>query len=370
MFAIDGYALTGEGIAGSLVLTSVAATLGAVYGDASRTARLGLAALGGLTAAMAVLTKQNFVDAALFAGVLLAGDLRRRWRLLVAFTAGLVVAAVATVGWAESDNGPGLSPLLVAMFRFRQRSIDVIEDATMAAPLHRLRILLVLFVVTGLAALAVQLVVAARRVEGVRTLRLAVGMWLAYDIVSIAAGASWWTHYLLQLTGVLAVGAALATRLPDRARLHRLPPMYAVGAALVAAVVGVALMLAGHAKNANDETVGDFLREASEPGDSVVVAYGAPSVIEQSGMTTPYRYSWSLPMRTRDPHLNRLVDVLSGPHAPTWLVEIGDFDWWGIDTPAFQAVRARAYRVVATVCGHDVYLRDGVERTLPAIPSC
>jgi hypothetical protein len=146
--------------------------------------------------------------------------------------------------------------------------------------------------------------------------------------------------------------------------------LWAVVASAASAIVGVALMVTGHAKNANDEVVGSFLRDASEPGDSVVMAYGAPSVIEQSGLSTPYRYSWSLPMRTRDPHLTRLVDTLTGPNAPTWLVEIGDFDWWGIDTPAFRSVRAQDYRVVASVCGHDVYLHDGLERDLPPIPSC
>ena len=100
----------------------------------------------------------------------------------------------------------------------------------------------------------------------------------------------------------------------------------------------------------------DFLKAASEPGDSVVLAYGSPSVIEESGLTTPYRYAWSLPVRTRDPHLELLVETLEGPDAPTWLVEIGDFDWWGLDTPAFEQARADDYyRLFADVCGHDVY---------------
>jgi hypothetical protein len=370
MYAIDGYALTGEGIAGALVMVSCAAALAAMHGAGPPPARLGLAALAGLTAATAVLTKQSFLDGLVFAAVLFLAAAPRHWRLVTAYAVGVAVPSVTTAAWALSDNGPGLSPLLVAMLRFRQRSIDVIGEAGLGAPLQRLRILLALFVVTGLAALAVQVVVAIRRAEGMRSLRFALGAWLAYDVVSIAAGASWWTHYLLQLTDVLALGAALATRMPSRPRLILLPSIYVTAASALSAVVGVVLMLTGHAKNANDEVVGDFLRDAGRPGDSVVVAYGAPSVIEQSGMPTPYRYSWSLPMRTRDPQLTKLVGVLSGPEAPTWLVEMGDFDWWGIDTPAFQRVRADDYHVVATVCGHDVYLHDAVERTLPPTPSC
>jgi hypothetical protein len=370
MFAIDGYALTGEGIAGALVMVSAALILHARY--AAQTLQVGLAAasISGVTAAMAILTKQNFLDAALFAVALLLTGARRTWRLAVAFAVGLAIPAAATVAWAIGDDGPGLSPLWVAMFRFRRRSLDVIADASSAAPIERLRILLVLFVVTGLAALVVQLVIAARRASGMRALRVALVVWLGYDVVSIGIGASWWTHYLLQLTSVLAIGAALATRVPRAELLARLPIVYATAASIVSAVVGVGLLATGHAKNANDETVAAFLREASDPDDSVVLAYGAPNVIEQSGLTTPYRYSWSLPMRARDPQLKEFVRVLSGPEAPTWLVEIGDFDWWGIDTGAFAAVRASDYRVVATVCGHDIYLRDGLTRSLPETPAC
>jgi hypothetical protein len=100
------------------------------------------------------------------------------------------------------------------------------------------------------------------------------------------------------------------------------------------------------------------------------LAYGSPNVIELSGLTTPYRYSWSLPIRTRDPHLKDLVSILRGPDAPTWLIEIGDFDWWGLDTEDFTKVRQEDYRVVANVCGHDIYLHKNLDRTLPPIPDC
>jgi hypothetical protein len=100
------------------------------------------------------------------------------------------------------------------------------------------------------------------------------------------------------------------------------------------------------------------------------VAYGAPDLIWKARLHTPYRYSWSLPMRGRDPHLTLLVRVLQGPEAPTWIVEIGDFDWWGIDTTAFREIRQRDYHVAATVCGHDIYLRNGVTRDKPPVPTC
>jgi hypothetical protein len=193
---------------------------------------------------------------------------------------------------------------------------------------------------------------------------------LGYGIVSIMVGASWWTHYLLQLTPVLAMGAALATKRSVGTFSTHVVIAYVTTFALVSTGLGIALGLTGHAKNRTEREVSDYLGEAADRGDSLVLAYGSPEVIAQSGLTTPYRYSWSLPMRTRDPKLTELVSVLRGPNAPIWLVEIGDFDWWGIDTPDFEAVRAERYRVVDTVCGHDIYLLDGVERDLPPAPDC
>ena len=54
--------------------------------------------------------------------------------------------------------------------------------------------------------------------------------------------------------------------------------------------------------------------------------------------------------------------LLAGPEAPEWLVEMGSFTWWGIDTETFNQVVSTRYRRVAEVCGHRVYLRSDVVR--------
>jgi hypothetical protein len=370
MFAIDGYALTGECIAGAFVMTSCALILQAKYGKISPQMGIVLALVAGLVAALAFLTKQNFIDAGVFAAGLLVVKPHKTWRLMIAYVIGVAVPVLATLAWAVSNEGPGLNRLWVALFRFRQRSFNVIEDATSTAPLERLKWLGVLFVSTGLVFLVWRLLVAVWKVKGRRSLRIALVAMLAYDVFSIMAGASWWTHYLLQLTAVVSMGAALATkRSAGRVTTH-IAIAYVVAAALVSFYTGIHLDLTGHAKGSNSQLVARYLKDASEPGDSLVLAYGAANIIEEAGLTTPYRYSWSLPVRTRDPKLKDLVSVLRGPRAPTWLVEIGEFDWWGIDTPDFAAVRADRYHVVANVCGHDIYLLDGLARDLPTEPSC
>ncbi|MEJ7742563.1 MAG: hypothetical protein WKF73_08500 [Nocardioidaceae bacterium] len=102
----------------------------------SRTSRQAVVlALGsGILAAMAFLVKQSFIDAGLFAFVLLITAVPRSWRVFGAGAAGVALPLVVTAAWARSDEGPGLVKLWNAVFRFRQRAFEVMQNATDTAP--------------------------------------------------------------------------------------------------------------------------------------------------------------------------------------------------------------------------------------------
>ena len=357
-------------MAGALVMVSCALTLQAKYDAESPQTGLLLALLAGMFAACAFLVKQSFVDAGLFAVVLLGVKTHKTWRLMVAGAVGVAIPLFVTAVWARSDEGPGLVRLWNALFRFRQRAYAIVEDASSAAPVQRLHTLLLLFVVAGVGFLVVQAVVASISVRKRRSLRIALVVMLAYGVAAMLLGGNWWRHYLLQLVPVLAMGTALATKRSARRLRTHYAATYVVAASVVTAIVGAAMVVTETIGVNSDEVVADYLRAASQPMDSVVVAYGTPNIIERSGLATPYRYAWSLPIRGRDPHLTQLVATLQGPDAPTWLVEMGSFDWWGIDTPAFQQVRRARYHWVADVCGHEVYLRNDLPRALPVHRPC
>jgi hypothetical protein len=367
---VGGLALTGELVAGTFVMVSCALILQATYRTRDTTTAVVQALLAGVVAAMAFLVKQNFIDAGLFALALLVLRPRETWRLMLGFGAGVLIPLVATAAWAASDHGPGLSELWEALFLFRREAFDIVAHSSSRAPLIRFELLIGLFLISGMFFLSWQLVVACCRVEHTRSLRLAVFVIWVYAVLGILVGASWWRHYLLALIPALALGTALATRRQARRLRTHYAATLAVVAALVATVVGLVWQVAGYLPHEDDRQVAAYLKEVSADGDGIFIAYGEPEVIWNARLHAPYEYSWSLPMRARDPDLTQLVDTLRGPDAPTWLVEIGDFDWWGIDTPDFKAVRADRYHRVATVCGHDIYLLNGQVRPTPTIPTC
>jgi hypothetical protein len=143
-----------------------------------------------------------------------------------------------------------------------------------------------------------------------------------------------------------------------------------VSAAAVGTVTGVVV----HAAVPSawySQRIGEWLAEAKAPGDTGVVAYGLPSVLETAELSSPYPYLWSVPMRTLDPAQDRLRATVAGQRAPTWIVEVTGFNAWGIDEGSrLRHLLDRRYRVVAEICDHPVWLRQGATRDLPDPPPC
>ena len=375
--ALAGEEADGELFATVLVAASVAATLRAWHPDhPSRLVRY--AVLAGALAAAATLVKQNFVDGFVFACVLLLAHGLRRRRVPArarAVTTGFVVGAVAAyalvLGWALSA-GVDLGHAWADVVTFRGDALAVILHGRLHAPatrLYQLFLFAVLAMVVPIAWVWLRWLRARRwRADPEHWALTAL---LACAVCSIAAGGSYWQHYLLQTTtpvalaaGVVAAGAGATGRLGRRL----------TGVTVASALACAAVMVAGYAlvpMTWYPQHVGHWLRASSAPGDTAFVAYGHPSVLEAADLPSPYPYLWSLQMRTLDPGQAELRRTLSGPDAPTWLVRTDGLDSWGIDAGGRlrDLVDAR-YELVATVCGQEVYLRVGADRHLAPTPGC
>ena len=220
----------GEIFAAPLVMLSIALTLAAVRRAGGRA--FGLAVLPGVVAGAAVMVKQNFADAVVFAVVLLVASLvqRRTPVPVVARVAaggvlgglGVVAGALAYVAW----SGVGLGTAWSAVFGFRGTALDVITDHSLHAPMLRALEMTVLAVLCGALPLLVVLAL-----EGFRCrfrgppVAWAVGATLLLDVVSITGG--WELLAALPPAagpGPVARRRALGRRLlpgPGRGRPHR-----------------------------------------------------------------------------------------------------------------------------------------------------
>jgi len=373
---LGAYELDGELLAAPLVMLSVASVLHAARNDGAWPTRMVLAVVSGAAATYAVLVKQNFVDGLVFAGVLLGmhwlrASVPRRnlFRLAGAFALGMVAVVSALLFWAHQNDR--LAQLWYAMYGFRVDALGVLDTGPLTAPELRLLGLLGLGVAGGVLYLAAgALTVLRRDIAGGRPVPTAFAATLCVEVVGVSLGASYWPHYLVQLVPMVALGCGLAAARPS-APVPWLRGLVALAAATT--LVAAPVMAGVDAVKGNDATrVGEWLAASSRPADTVVVTYSHPNALEASGLTSPYPYLWSLPVRTLDPDVSRMRHLLAGPDAPTWVVQWDRFDGWGLDRSGrLAATVARHYGRFGQVCGHAVWLHDGARRTpAPAPGGC
>jgi hypothetical protein len=374
---LEAEQLNGELAAAMFVTVSVAALLRAVRVSTSRTHTAMFGVLAGASATLAVLMKQNFVDAFVFAAVLLTvGGMSRTNRLtyrpvtvlatVLAFGVGAAIPGAATLAWATAHGGPGA--LAYAVFGFRTDAGAVMAKWSWAAPLHRLDFLWQVALVSGLLLLFMHLAFShVRRLRRLDPLPWAVAATAGVELLGVFAGENFWPHYLIALIPMVALSAGLSvhSRVPGWRWTRRLVVAAAVTTALVSTIA--AFHAAQHSTQAY--TTGRWLAAAAQPTDTIVVPFTHPNVIDASGLKPGYPYAWSLPLRTLDPQLSLLTSTLNGQAAPTWVVQWDNPHTWGLDPGNHVAAALRAhYRPMAVVCGHPIWLHDGVSRHLGPVP--
>jgi len=356
-----GSVVNGELLASPLIALGVLAALHASR-PGPTAARWAL--LAGAAGAGAVLVKQNMLDVAVFVVVLLAaGAWRDRTWAWPARQAGVacvggVAGALAVLlpAWAAGSTPWGV---FEAMYPFRLKAASVMNGNADERVTHGLTMVST-WVSTGAPLLLVAFLAWAawtvRRAPRDPRL-LALLALLAFDAVSIAAGGSFWLHYVVQLvvpTGLAAALLATRARTPGRA---------VVAVVLVAGLFGWAVGLTART-TAEGDVVGTALAGAARPGDSVASLLGDADVVRSSGLrVAAYPYLWSLPARTLDPGFQRLGRVLSGPDRPTWVVVRGPRTL--TELRAAHVGLDEHYTDVTTVCDHVVFLRDDVRRPVP-----
>lgn len=354
--------VSGELLAMPFVLGAAALTLHAV-GDRP-TALVRAAVAAGALAACGPLLKQNLFDGLLaIATIVLVAGLQRHVplrRIVTTALAALLSALTTTalvLGWS-AWRGTSVPDLWRAVVLFRADAAGVISAHATGATEDRLLVLVAIFALGGplaLTLLSLRTVRQALSPAAVTAVAL-----LAWAIVSIMLGGSYWTHYLVQLApGLsLAVASALASDRVGR-RTGRVVAGCTAAVAMVAAVFGIGV---DRIPSTDREVAGAYLATMTHPGDTAVVAWGHPSILHEAGVSSPYEQLWSLPVRVHDPELTDFVRVLEGARAPDWVVTRGrSVDSWGIDATHAEEVVEENYEVVADICGYRIRALRGTE---------
>ncbi len=365
-------------------LISVAAILGSMAiglsttrpASAGRAGRLGTA---GALAATAVLVKQNQVDAFIFlAGLVAVCGLHAtaglRLRQVGRDVSALVLGAVAMVAVVLAMAAlRGTSPLDLwdAVVTFRLDAAAAIRSSASPATGHRLWRLLGVVALSGAPLLVLQLLGRLRPSASSRStghdLRWVAVAVLVWEGVSVIAGGSYWLHYLICFVPglVLAAAVTFASRRPGSRSSTRAfarwigSPFTALAYCGLVAMVALASTAANPWRGSTEDPTSTWLEAHSTPGDTGLVAYGHPNILQGAGLDSPYPYLWSLIVRVKDPDLSLLATTLAGDDRPDWIVTgPSGLHGWGIDPSAGDEQLTEHYRHVATVEDHVIYLQS------------
>ncbi|MCL8251725.1 hypothetical protein AERO_10050 [Aeromicrobium fastidiosum] len=356
------YAVNGELLAAPFVVLGMLAIVRGLRADSRELAVAWMTSAGAL-AVCAVLVKQNFVDVAVFAGVLLVVSAarselsaRRSAGLAAAGLAGAAAATAVAAVWTVS-HGTSLHSVYEAMYPFRVRAGQVIATESQGHAYGRLPGLVGAAIASGLAVLVMLAAVDLARRRRRSTVEWALVAAVVLASASVALGGNFWHHYLV---GLVVPVSVLSGVLAARAQ----PPRAAIGYVVGAAALSWVAVL-GLPQGSDGQTIGTAVAAAAEPHDTIINLYGHADVVQTSGLTSPYAQLWSLPTKTLDPDLTELDRVLTGPQAPTWVVTGRSVATWGLRTADTVKIIGHDYRHVATVCHRRIYLRDGISRPAP-----
>ncbi|VXA93963.1 hypothetical protein [Aeromicrobium sp. 9AM] len=362
---LGGYEVNGELLAAPFILGGVICVMSALRTPGHHDAVVRSAMAGGL-AMSALLVKQNLADAAVFGLVALVvavwrGELSRQrfWALAAGAVAGAAVVLSVVAVWTVV-HGTSLVGVFDAMYPFRVRAAAVQAAGGREHSSARLHGLVAAAVVCGLGFLVLALVrhVMSRRRHD--TAFVALVAMTVFAGASVLLGGNYWHHYLVEMVAPLSISAGvLASR---RSFAARAVTAYVVLAASVAWGVSLA-----QPQGTDAQAVGQAIAASSQPGDSIVTAWGNANLTYATGLPSPYVQLWSLPVKTIDPQLAELDGVLSGPQAPTWFVIRKHVRSWGLDTARTSSILGQDYHAVGRMCDHAIFLRNGVDRPAPRV---
>ncbi|MBJ7359471.1 hypothetical protein [Nocardioides sp.] len=374
--AINAVAVKGELLALPLLMGSLWLALLAVR-DRSWVYALG----GGLLAGLALGFKQNLVGGIVFTAVLFVAStfagrigLADLVRLALTASAGALVPLLGTVLWARAA-GVDLDALWYAVYGFRFDAAGVLASGSAETETVRAALLVVSALGAGMLLVIGGFVVHIRgEWEDDAPLTAAVAGMLVVDVAGLVLGGSFWRDYLFPLLPATALCAALLARRHSKRGV-------AMRSVIAAAAVSTVVLLAGWAgyqalglQEFDEVDTGEALHEAAAPDDTLVVFGGRADLQLTSGLPSPYEHLWSLPMRTLDPHLEDLEAVVTGPDAPTWIVEWVGFETWN-DTAGEELAALVQERYVAhgAGCGTEpdhrrtIWLLRGTDRPAPEV---
>lgn len=190
-------------------------------------------------------------------------------------------------------------------------------------------------------------------------------LWLPGSLLGAAIGGDWWPHYLIQVVAPVSIciGCTLVRVLPTLRRAVRLTVAIATVCLLLAPY---SVLLRGSAEDMAEamfthpgypaqDAVAAWLRDHSEPGEAIYVAFDQASIYYIADRPPAYRHLYDQELRGIPSSYADLISIIRSPNRPEFIVSTRQPGPFADDSRAFWQEVGEFYEVVETIDDVPIY---------------
>jgi len=189
-------------------------------------------------------------------------------------------------------------------------------------------------------------------------------LWVIGSIAGLAMGGDWWSHYMIQIVPPLSLWIAWNLDGIIRALRHwrrwLAVTLMSVLVLLPYAIIvdGYDSMLErlyGHPGYPAQADVAQYIRENTEPDDTIYVAFDQAAIYYLSDRKPAYRHLYDQELRALPDSYADIIAIISGPNRPTYIVSTLHPGPFPDDSRAFWREVSLYYDLETMIDGVPIY---------------
>jgi len=194
---------------------------------------------------------------------------------------------------------------------------------------------------------------------------LLLGLWLAGSLLGISIGGDWWAHYLIQVTAPLSIwlAAALGGILPKLRRgaaiavttgslLLLILPFWVLALGSTERMASAMFSHPGYPAQAE---IAEYIREHTEPGTSIYVAFDQASIYYLADRPPAYRHLYDQELRGIPESYSDILAIIQSDDRPEYIVATRQPGPFPDDSRAFWLEVGQYYRLETTLEDVPIY---------------
>lgn len=190
-------------------------------------------------------------------------------------------------------------------------------------------------------------------------------LWIVGSLVGISIGGDWWAHYLIQVTAPLSIWIAVALGgiLPILRRGARIA--ITAGSLLLLIIPFWVLLLGSTERMTNamfshpgypaQAEIAAYIREHTEPGTTIYVAFDQASIYYLADRPPAYRHLYDQELRGIPESYSDIIALIRSDDRPEYIVATRQPGPFPDDSRAFWLEAGQYYRCETTIEGVPIY---------------